>query len=406
MKKKIKIAVIIDQKLKSGGGYQQAINASILISKLNLNFLEISFYSLIKNNIKILQEKNIKVNFLKMNLFEKFFILLKTSPRFELISQLINIFIPINYFERKLYKRNIDLVYFVSPSNLAVDLKKINFIFTIWDLCHRDNPEFPEVNKGNQFKTREKIYQDVVPRASAVIVDSEVSKKNLVKRYLIDEERVHIISFDPATRIKDFSGKVSNKIFHLIKYDLSIPYIFYPAQYWPHKNHVYILEGIKKLESNFSQKINAIFTGSDKGNLKYLKRYAIDLGLNDRIYFLDFVSDQEIIDLYKSSLALVMPSYFGPTNLPPLEAFCLGIPVLYPDLNGMKEQVSGAALLINLEESSSMAFQINKLLKYPRIRKELIKAGEKKYNDLTKVKKELILKKIIENFYLRRITWK
>ena len=406
MKKKIKIAIIFDQKLKSGGGYQQAINASILIAKLNLDFSEISFYSLVKKNIKILEEKNIKVNFLKMNLFEKILIFFKTSPRFQLIYDFIYIFIPINFFERKLHKRNIDLVYFVSPSRLAVDLKKINFIFTIWDLCHRDNPEFPEVNEGNQFKKREKIYQDVVPRASAVIVDSEVSKKNLVKRYLIDDERVHVISFEAATRIKDFSGKVSNKIFQLIKYDLSIPYIFYPAQYWPHKNHVYILEGIKKLESNFSQKINAIFTGSDKGNLKYLKRYAIDLGLNDRIYFLDFVSDQEIIDLYKSSLALVMPSYFGPTNLPPLEAFCLGIPVLYPDLHGMKEQVSGAALLINLEEPSSLAFQINKLLKYPTIREELIEAGEKKYNDLRKVKKELILKKILENFYLRRITWK
>ena len=405
MKKRIKIAVIFDQKLKSGGGYQQAINASILISKLNLNFIEISFYSLIKNNINILEGKNIKVNFLKMNLFEKALIFFKTSPRFELINHLINIFIPINFFERKLYRKGIDLVYFVSPSRLAADLRKINFIFTIWDLCHRDNPEFPEVNKDNQFKTREKIYQDVIPRACAVIVDSELGKKNLVKRYLIDEERVHVISFEPAIKVRDFSGKVSNKIFELIKYNLRSPYVFYPAQYWPHKNHVYILEGIKELESNFSQKINAIFTGSDKGNLNYLKKYANNLGLNDRIYFLDFVSDQEIIDLYKSSLALVMPSYFGPTNLPPLEAFCLGIPVLYPDLNGMKEQVSGAALLMNLTEPSSMASQINKLLKYPSIRNELIKAGEMKYSDLVKEKKELKLKKILENFYFRRISW-
>ena len=64
MKKKIKIAVIFDQKLKSGGGYQQAINASLLISRLNLNFIDVSFYSLVKNNIKILKEKNIKVDFL------------------------------------------------------------------------------------------------------------------------------------------------------------------------------------------------------------------------------------------------------------------------------------------------------------------------------------------------------
>ena len=406
MKKKIKIAVLFDQKLKSGGGYQQAINASILISKLNLDFIEISFYSLVKNNIKILEEKNIKVNFLKINLFEKFFIFLKSSPRLELINQLMNIIVPMSFLERKLLREKIDLIYFLSPSRLALDLKKLNFIFTIWDLCHRDNPEFPEVKKGNQFKTREKIYKEVVPSACAVIVDSETGKKNLVKRYLIDEERVHVIPFEASTRINDFSGKVSNKIFEEIKYDLRFPYVFYPAQYWPHKNHVYILEGIKELEFNFSQKINAIFTGTDKGNLGYLKKYAADLGLCGRIYFLDFVSDQEIIDLYKSSLALVMPTYFGPTNLPPLEAFCLGIPVLYPNLPGMREQVSGAGLLMNLEEPFSMANQINKILKNPSIREELIKAGQKKYNASKREKKELILEKILKNFYFRRISWK
>ena len=98
MKNKIKIAVIFDQKLKSGGGYQQAINASILFSKLNLNFLEISFYSLVKNNIKILYEQNIKVNFLKINLFEKFFIFLKTSPRFQIDSSISEYFCSYKFF--------------------------------------------------------------------------------------------------------------------------------------------------------------------------------------------------------------------------------------------------------------------------------------------------------------------
>ena len=405
MKKKIKVAVIFDQKLKSGGGYQQAINASVLISKINLKFSEITFYSLFKKNINILEQKNIKVNFLKINIFEKFLIFLKTSPRFELIHQLMKIFVPINIFENKLRKENIDLVYFVSPSRLALELKNINFIFTIWDLCHRDNPEFPEVKKDNQFQLRENIYNQVLPRASAVIVDSQAGKKNLVKRYLIDQERVYVIPFEPSMSIRDFSGELSNKVFELIQYNLNCPYLFYPAQYWPHKNHVYILEGIKQLESIFSQKINAIFTGSDKGNLDYIKKYAANLGLSERIYFLDFVSDQEIIDLYKSSLALVMPSYFGPTNLPPLEAFCLGVPVLYPDLYGMREQVSGAGLLINLAEPSSMAIQINKLIKYPSIREDLIKAGKKIYSENSQGKRELILEKILKNFYFRRKCW-
>ena len=54
--------------------------------------------------------------------------------------------------------------------------------------------------------------------------------------------------------------------------------------------------------------------------------------------------------LYKESIALVMPSYFGPTNIPPLEAFNLGVPVLYSDLPGLKDQVGDAALLLDLNK--------------------------------------------------------
>ena len=72
----------------------------------------------------------------------------------------------------------------------------------------------------------------------------------------------------------------------------------------------------------------------------------------------------------------------------------------------MKEQVAGAGLLMNLSEPFSMAIQINKLLKYPSIREELIKAGEKKYIDSRIEKKEFILENIFKDFYFRRICWK
>ena len=44
---------------------------------------------------------------------------------------------------------------------------------------------------------------------------------------------------------------------------------------------------------------------------------------------MNFLPDEEISYLYKNCLAVVMPTYFGPTNIPPLEAFKLGIPTIY-----------------------------------------------------------------------------
>ena len=50
--------------------------------------------------------------------------------------------------------------------------------------------------------------------------------------------------------------------------------------------------------------------------------------------------------------------------------------------------------------------QINKLLKNPLIKEELIKAGEKKYSDLRQEKKEFILEKILRDYYSIRKCWK
>ena len=57
---------------------------------------------------------------------------------------------------------------------------------TVWDLAHRDDPEFPEVRWGNHFEERENHYRTTLPRAVAVIVDSEVGKDNVVKMSQLD----------------------------------------------------------------------------------------------------------------------------------------------------------------------------------------------------------------------------
>ena len=57
-----------------------------------------------------------------------------------------------------------------------------------------------------------------------------------------------------------------------------------------------------------------------------------------------------MISFYKYAVALVMPTFFGPTNIPPLEAFALGCPVITSNIYGIPEQVGDAALLVNLDK--------------------------------------------------------
>ena len=113
--------------------------------------------------------------------------------------------------------KNVDLVYFISPSSWSNYLEHLNYIITIWDLCHRDEPEFPEVYKNRVFEKREIDINKCLKRAIAIIADSELGRENIVRRYLIDYSRVYIVPlvllWKPvirAKKLKKILKKISN----------------------------------------------------------------------------------------------------------------------------------------------------------------------------------------------------
>ena len=101
-----------------------------------------------------------------------------------------------------------------------------------------------------------------------------------------------------------------------------------------------------------------------------------------------------------------MPSYFGPTNLPPLEAFALGVPVLYPDKAGLREQVGTAALLMDLQDPDSLATHLNDLLTQPALRQLLVTAGRNRLLELDAIDRKKILERILRDFQARCATWR
>ncbi len=393
--RKLNVACVFLGELDSGGGYQIQISTIIELSKKkDYNFIFIVFS---KNNQKILNEIGLDAVFYKQSIFEKFFKFITQQKWFYQISRKLKL---ITKFEKTLKQKNIDLVYFLSPTSLALDLVEHNYIFTIWDLCHRDHPEFPEVNFYRKFEGREQMYVEATKKAIAIITDSEMGRQNAIKRYGLDENRVFWASFLPSVNIKP-KGYVDVKK----KYNIKEDYIYYPAQFWAHKNHIYILEALKILKQQ-KITIHAIFSGSDKGNLNYVLNYAKKIGVDELVHYIGFAPNEEIYHLYKQSLALVMPTYFGPTNIPPLEAFAIGTPVIYSDLPGLKDQVGDAALLCDLKKPESLANHLKALIESPSLRNELIQKGKRRLEELTKNSITNVLDKILYDYSIKLKCWK
>jgi glycosyltransferase involved in cell wall biosynthesis len=60
-----------------------------------------------------------------------------------------------------------------------------------------------------------------------------------------------------------------------------------------------------------------------------------------------YVPDSDMAGFYRRARALVMLTYFGPINIPPLEAFAAGCPVATSCIYGIPEQLDNAALLFD-----------------------------------------------------------
>jgi len=402
----IRLAVIFDQQIRAGGGYQQALNAALLTRKLPSELVDLLFFTTLKENIHTLSSHGFSAQLIALSFVEKAKMYLRRIISDSRLLKGIKKLDRYTSFEKHLVRAKVDLVYFISPSGLARDLEELNYITTVWDLCHRDYPEFPEVRWNRQFEARDKNYKALLPRATAIFVDSELGKKNVVHRYGIDDERVHVMPFQASVATCSSANADSHLVNNIReKYGLDVPYVFYPAQFWAHKNHVYLLEGLRALEQRHGLRIGAIFSGGDQGNKSYVESYVQKLKLEDRVKFAGFVQNEEIPELYRQSVALVMPSYFGPTNLPPLEAFDLGVPVLYSDKDGLRDQVGGAALLMDLNNPDSMAGHLNNLIEDDQLRSRKVQAGRDRLAHFDSIDRVGVLRSVIEDFRWKRSTW-
>jgi glycosyltransferase involved in cell wall biosynthesis len=123
------------------------------------------------------------------------------------------------------------------------------------------------------------------------------------------------------------------------------------------------------------------------------------------VHFLGLVPDEDVPALYEGAVALVMPAYFGPTNLPPLEAVTLGCPVIYSDLPEFREQMGTAALYCDLENVLSLTDHLAALMNEATLLDQLQKAGKNLAADVAKLDYGERLRPILDKYAYDRQRW-
>lgn len=262
--------------------------------------------------------------------------------------------------KRDLLKEEVKIIYY--PLQQTSVVNDFPFIATYWDMGHLTTHAFPEMHHKGGFEAREFFLRKQLPKALAIFTESKTGKEELIRITGLFAERIKVLPIFPG-KVADLT--VTSEAQESILSELGLEkenYFFYPAQFWPHKNHTLLLKAFKQLLSNNNQFIYLVLTGSDKGNRKYIESLIDQLALREQVIFPGFVSMETLHTLYKNAIALVMPTFLGPTNMPPLEARKLACPVLCSDLPGHREQMGEGAFYFDPLSESELLNQMKKVM--------------------------------------------
>jgi glycosyltransferase involved in cell wall biosynthesis len=395
------VGIIFDSIKTGGGGYNQSLKTLRLINEIEnkeFNFIVFTSDKIVQENLK---SENIESIFFSETRSQKIFRILlsqyfpsKIKNKFE------------NFFKKLLKKNEIDLVFFLGPSKYIDLIEDVNFIVNIWDINHKIDNYFPEFISHKNFLFREKIIKKTTDLSFRIIVDSLRTKNEIIKFYNCISEKIITMPFHSTfPGIYEFSKSENySEIFNTLKIKKTKYLFFYPAQFWAHKNHIYLLEALSLFKKEFKD-FSVIFTGSDKGNLDKIKKQIKNLSLDENVKILNFLDDKEIISLYLHSKAIIIPTYVARTTLPLIEALYFKLPIFYSK-DILDESYKDYINEFDLNNSQDLCNQLKKFINNDESFYLKAKKGREFYETISSNEKNKnIILKIFQDYSYLKSKW-
>ena len=202
---------------------------------------------------------------------------------------------------------------------------------------------FPEFFSRAELVYRWVVYGWSLRRARTIIAISGHVKETLVERMGIEPDRVEVIHlgvdherFRPAARERE-------------------PFLLYPANRWPHKNHERLFEAFRQVRQARPE-LRLVLTGT---GLEKLGRVPTGVGVRGR------VGRDELARLYRTAAALVFPSLYEGFGQPALEAMASGTPVACSRTGSLPEVCGNAAVYFDPLSTEEIAEAILTVLDRP-----------------------------------------
>ncbi|MFA6017264.1 MAG: glycosyltransferase family 1 protein [Patescibacteria group bacterium] len=273
------------------------------------------------------------------------------------------------------FHRNIN-VYF-SPAHYLPRFCPVPQVVTIHDVAYLYYPEDFRKKDLWQLKNWTKFS---IKKANKIIAVSKTTKKDIVKNYEADENKVRVIynGFEkPFDKLK-IKNLNLNKNFKLkIK-----NFILFVGTIQPRKNLDVLIDAFAKF-SFTNEDFKLVIVGKKGWLYDNIFEKVRNMKLEERIIFTDHVPDEELVWYYKNAFCLALPSLYEGFGIPILEAMNYDCPVISSFSSSLPEIGGEACLYFDPKNPDDLLEKLNTLQNNVVLRNELIIKGKQRIKDFS-----------------------
>ena len=281
-------------------------------------------------------------------------------------------------FYRLLRRHKPDIMHF--PHWNVPYLYKHPFIVTIHDLILDALPELQRESSTRSWTIRKlklfcykKSMKKTLQKAQTVIAISPYTKRDLIKYYHVEKEKIHVLSngFTPLAESRQTETQRNNDKETFSRYNIGKPFLLSVGSAYPHKNLKRALRVFRTLPKNLSY----VLVCKQDAFLTQLKHWCAKNGLSERIRFIENVPDSDLAVLYRNAELYLCPSLYEGFGMPPLEAMHFGTPVASSNAASLPQIYKDAALYFNPYDEREMKRVILSILNNDHLRRKITANG-------------------------------
>lgn len=351
-------AILFHEKPRGVGRYLNSLLSEI--SKIDTVNKYYIYYAPWMREYEFLKIDNKNFNFICLNLI----------PRNKILRNIYQGLI----FPLVILKHRPDILHI--PDTSPVFFTTCKTISTIHDLAEF---HFPEKYSRVQSILRKILVKIQSKKSHKIITISSYSKKDIIDKLGVESNKVQVI----------FNGVDSHRFKKLIK-SSNLPskienkkYFLYVGEIERTKNVPIIIEAFNDLPKKIQNEYDLVIAGKKGNDYKKVLDMIEKYKLGNKIHLLNYVDEEQLVNLYNNCKCFIFPSLFEGFGLPILEAMSCGTCVLSSNSSSLPEVGGKSVIYFDPYNKNDLKDKIEKIINNSELYEKIKNSGLRRAKKFT-----------------------